>query len=121
MFDAQDRSLGTQALASEAGAFSVQPRIAALDGGGLLATWRVVRYGASTMNRSQRARLFDAGGVLGQSATPLEDVDEAAWRAADELISRLDDETIAKARGFLAAIQSEAQPKQAQTEPALRL
>ena len=37
------------------------------------------------------------------------DTNEAAWRAADELISRLDDETIAKAQANFARMDSEGQ------------
>jgi alkanesulfonate monooxygenase len=41
------------------------------------------------------------------------DTNEAAWRAADELISRLDDETIAKAQANFARMDSEGQRRMA--------
>ncbi|MBP0600169.1 FMNH2-dependent alkanesulfonate monooxygenase [Herbaspirillum sp. LeCh32-8] len=41
------------------------------------------------------------------------DTNEAAWRAADELISRLDDDTIAKAQANFARMDSEGQRRMA--------
>ncbi|WP_050467167.1 FMNH2-dependent alkanesulfonate monooxygenase [Herbaspirillum chlorophenolicum] len=41
------------------------------------------------------------------------DTNEAAWQAADELISRLDDETIAKAQANFARMDSEGQRRMA--------
>jgi len=41
------------------------------------------------------------------------ETNEAAWRAADELISRLDDETIAKAQANFARMDSEGQRRMA--------
>ncbi|WP_343725405.1 FMNH2-dependent alkanesulfonate monooxygenase [Herbaspirillum huttiense] len=41
------------------------------------------------------------------------DTNDAAWRAADELISRLDDETIAKAQANFARMDSEGQRRMA--------
>jgi 3-oxoacyl-[acyl-carrier protein] reductase len=40
-----------------------------------------VSESATVSGRSPDVLVYVAGGVLGQSATPLEDVDEAAWRA----------------------------------------